>query len=143
MSSFDQLTKGILDGGLSRRDSLKLAFGGVAAAAMSAVGFTGAASASSGTICGLGCVGVSGIVACNNCKNGNCYCFQVKSGAFKCGCNSYCSSIPPCSNNAQCGIGKICIFNTGCGSGGVCVSKCTKTCVLAAPTIGADNTLAA
>ena len=45
MSTFDQLTKGLANSGMSRRDGLKLAFGGAAAAALSTLGFGSAAAA--------------------------------------------------------------------------------------------------
>jgi len=139
MSTFDQLTKGLASGGLSRRDGLKLAFGGAAAAALSTLGFGSAAAAPSTNLClGQGGNCTNGFFNCPAHKNTNCYCFTNAKGVGFCGCNQYCSQSAPCTKNRQCGLTAMCAIDngcTGCGaSSGVCIAKCSKrsTCVLAA-----------
>jgi hypothetical protein len=131
MSTFDQLTKGVADGGLSRRDTLMLAFTGAAAAAMSAVGFGTAAAAPAAptAICRKGCRGVAEYKPCAGCSNSHCLCFPTTSQPTRlvCTCYAPCSSQRPCFSNSNCQIGYFC-SPSGCPQGSVCMQKCTSTC---------------
>lgn len=149
MTSFDQLTKGIANQGLSRRDGLKLAVGGAAAAAMSAIGF-GATVASAANLC----AGIPGncSVGFSNCPqhaNTNCFCFQHRtSRSTFCGCNQFCSTSAPCSFNTDCSFGHACSGFNGCdcsGATGVCIRKCgiRNRCVLQSAPASGDHRTAA
>jgi hypothetical protein len=150
MTSFEELTKGIANGGMSRRDGLKLAFGGAAFAALSTLGLASAEAAPAKKNI---CKGIPGncSVGFTQCSaNTNCYCFEnVGKTTTFCGCNSFCSSITACSSNSQCSRGSACVDQTGCScvSGtGFCIPKCSgknKNCILKAGVNGASTKTAA
>lgn len=151
MKSFDELTKGIANGGISRRDGLKLAFGGAAFAALSTLGLAGAEAAPNRTNICAGIAGncSSGFSLCGT--NSNCYCFEHigKTTTF-CGCNQYCSTSASCTSNSNCSTGSLCVDNNGCNgcvtTSGICIAKCAganKNCILKAGVNGASAKTAA
>lgn len=145
MGKFDSLTRSLAGGGLSRRESLKLAMASAGAAVLSAVGVAGAAadnSPSTEVLCGS-CRGVAEYSNCSGCGNGNCYCFSLNtSSRLKCGCNIYCSNSVACSTNTDCGRGQFCSANS-CGS--VCLPKCKagSTCTLTPAKAGSATAIGA
>jgi len=151
MTSFEELTSGIANGGMSRRDGLKLALGGAAFAALSTLGLASAEAAplrrrnpcrgKRGDLC-------NGTTISHCTSNANCYCFEnIGHTTTGCGCNTYCSTLASCVNNAGCASGTFCIDQNGCGcTTGVCLPKCAginKNCVLSAGTNGAGGRTAA
>jgi hypothetical protein len=151
MLSFDELTKGLANSGVSRRNAVKLGFGGVAAAALAALG-VGSAAAAPQTY--PNCYAVAGTCSSgfSNCTrtNTNCYCFEhINKTTTGCGCNVYCSQAPACLHNYNCSTGYFCSDNNGCvgcaPGTGVCIQKCNKysTCVLSSVPAGSNGKTAA
>jgi len=129
---FESVTKTLADGKLTRRGAMKTAAGITAAAALASL-IPGEAFAASDGKCTPGTCSTT-FMNCGKNIYGNCYCFQStgKKHQGRCGCNSYCSSLPACSKQKDCAAGSFCITNTGCGcTTGLCIPKCTKTCQLA------------
>lgn len=132
MNTFDQLSKGLANGGLSRRDGLKLAFGGAAFAALSALGLGSAAAAAPNSSFESLCNNVPGTCGnFHNCgTNSNCFCFEHinRGGETYCGCDVLCYSATSCTANNQCPAQTLCADSngcTGCAPGvGICIHKC-------------------
>ncbi|HEX5414272.1 MAG TPA: hypothetical protein VFZ25_01315 [Chloroflexota bacterium] len=155
MGKFDMLTRGLASGGLSRRESLKLAVASAGAAMLSAVGVAGAAADNSPdpeVLCGT-CRGTSSacgsLSGCSGCANGSCLCFGVVGRPRnKCGCTDFCSNLATCSSNTDCSRGHYCSTNCcdqSAGFGFTCVQKCKPgtTCPSRPTGTGAMNARAA
>jgi hypothetical protein len=146
---FENITKTLADGKLSRRQMMTKMAGFTTATALAALIPAGEAFAAtpdkrSHSCKYPGCCSCDQFMNCDLKKYGNtnCYCFQ-KLGPYPgvCGCNTYCSSLIECIDQASCPTGYTCITSTGCGcTQGFCIQKCNKTCTLASN--GAGRTAA-
>lgn len=150
-SWFDDMTKTLADGKLSRRQAVRR-IAGTVAGAMVATYLPQSVFATRALKCNCpgNCQGVSpnDCGGCNgpgfcNChmqrfRNSNCYCFtRLDNGKGECGCNTYCASVTSCAKQSDCSKGYTCITSTGCScNGGICIQNCNKTCVLGASRAG-------
>jgi hypothetical protein len=139
---FENLTKSLAHGTLSRRQVMRTMAGAIAGMTL-ASWFPGTALAQSEHTHTCKNPYTCSSPNSRNCElnryhNTDCYCFQrIGTTSGVCCCNTYCScdssSTQPCgcSSQAGCPSGYFCITNTGCGcSVGFCLQKCNSTCTL-------------
>ncbi len=140
---FENLTRALAHGSLSRREVIRTMAGTIAGISM-ASWFSGTALAQSEHTHTCKHYGTCSN-SFSNCElkryhNTNCFCLQqIGTTRGVCCCNGVCdcdaSSTQPCicTSQSNCPSGYFCITNTGCGcSTGLCLQKCNSTCRLSA-----------
>ena len=139
---FENLTRSLAHGSLSRRQVMRTVAGAIAGMAL-ASWFPGTALAESEYTHTCKNPFTCSSPNAHNCElkryhNTNCYCFQqIGTTRGVCCCNGVCncdsSSTQPCQCRSQsdCPSGYFCISNTGCSCTlGNCLQKCNSTCRL-------------
>lgn len=132
---FEEMTKLLADGTLSRRQALK-SMAGMIAWTMFATSLPGSTFATKAHACNNpGTCSNPHYPQCGHNINHYCNCYtRLDNGKGVCGCGPFCAcqnAIPPCfcSKQSDCPKGYTCVTQTGCGcSTDVCVQNCARTC---------------
>jgi hypothetical protein len=136
-ASFDELTKRVASGTLSRAQALKMMTGAALAALVGGSVVTEETEAATDQVCrnkpvinNTQCTEVSPAVSCSPTNNIGCRCTKTVNGDIRCAdlSRSACPTRDECDRNRDCDPGEVCAKVGGCCNGSrrnLCVPLCT------------------